>query len=204
MKTALQPCLALLLLGACIAPPSPGEEAPPAPEADLTLRLDLSVSSSPFTSVECEWKQRLDQPYVFVEHLGSYTETGGRLGEVISAMRAQGLVPAGPPFALFYDDPGRVPAGQLRSRACVPVAARISPTGPLAFDLLPSTTVVYAYGAGPYPEIPRMYPGLYRYMAGFGWVEDGPIREIYLVDPGSVSDFSKLVTEVQIPVRHGE
>jgi effector-binding domain-containing protein len=31
------------------------------------------------------------------------------------------------------------------------------------------------------------------------WVENGPIREIYLVNPGEVKDFSELVTEVQVP-----
>ena len=35
------------------------------------------------------------------------------------------------------------------------------------------------------------------------WVEDGPIRETYLVEPGSVQSLDELITEVQIPVGYG-
>lgn len=194
----------LLALAACAAPATvdPGDGTP-----DLrppAFQPDLPLSLPPFDTVHCEWKQRLDQPYVFLENRGSYTETGRLLGEVMAAMAAQGLAPAGPPFGLYYDDPGRVPVDELRSRACVPVGGRVPVSAPLAFDVLPSTTVVYAYGAGPYPEIPRMYPAVFGYMAERGWVEDGPVREVYLVDPGTVADYGQLITEVQVPVRHGE
>ena len=40
---------------------------------------------------------------------------------------------------------------------------------------------------------------MYRYLAELGWRENGPLRESYLVNPGLVSDFSQLVTEIQIP-----
>jgi effector-binding domain-containing protein len=32
-----------------------------------------------------------------------------------------------------------------------------------------------------------------------GWKECGPIREIYLVPPGSVASWDELVCEVQVP-----
>jgi effector-binding domain-containing protein len=53
--------------------------------------------------------------------------------------------------------------------------------------------------AGPYPDVPRAYPGIFEYMRTLSWTETGPIREVYLVNPGEVSDWSELVTEVQIP-----
>jgi effector-binding domain-containing protein len=196
--------LGLLGTAACIAPANtdgdPGEPPPQQP----AFQPDLPVSRAPFTTVHCEWKQRLDQPYVYVEHRGSYTETGRLLNQALEAMAAQGLEPSGPPFGLFYDDPGRVPVAELRSRACIPVGGRVTAAAPLAFDVLPSTTVVYAFAAGAYPEVPRAYPGLFAYMAQRGWVEDGPAREIYLVAPGSVSDYGELITELQVPVRFGE
>ncbi len=167
-----------------------------------SFQPDLPISEPPFERVHANWKQRLDQPYVFIECTGSYVETGRHLPLVQRAMLEQGFEPAGPPFTLFYDDPGQVPVDQLRSRACVPVDHPVEPTGVLDYDVLPSTTVVYAFAAGSYPEVPRCYPGLYSYMQTMGWVEDGPIRETYLISPSEVKEFAQLCCEVQIPVTY--
>lgn len=161
---------------------------------------DLAVSEPPFDEVHANWKQRLDQPYVYLEHIGSYTETGRLLPVLHEALRRAGIEPSGPPFALFYDDPGRVPVERLRSRACLPVDGPVEVEPPIEYAVLPSATVVYCVASGPYPELPRCYPGLYAYMRRMAWVEDGPIREIYLVPPSAVEDWSELRAEVQIPV----
>jgi|SRR5688572_12606597 len=177
--------------------------APPTPErtplAGLEVQPDLAVSHPPFDDVQASWKQRIAQPYVFVEARGSYTRVGDHLGEVVRLAQEQGLEVTGPPFALYYDDPGRVPAAELKLRACLPVAGPGGHGSPLQYDVLESTTVVYAFASGPYPEVPRIYPALFAYLAELGWRENGPIRESYLVNPAEVSDFSELVTEIQIP-----
>ncbi len=202
--------LPLLLTCACVSPAAQDTSATsiaPESSAPVTVNVrewsyqpDLPVGFAPFETLEVQWKQRLDLPYVFVEYTGSYTETGRLLPALHQSMQDQGLVPDGPPFGLYYDDPGRVPVDKLRSRACVPVAHVVETRGELSFDVLPSTTVAYAVVGGAYPEVPRAYPKIFAYMAKIGWVENGPIREIYLVPPGSVSDYSELITEVQIPV----
>jgi len=160
---------------------------------------DLPISQPPFDAVHVNWKDRLPLAYVFVDHLGSYTETGRELETVAAAMSEQGLEPSGPPFTLFYDDPGQVPVAELRSRACFPIEAQVVPEAPLEVDALPGGTVVYAFVGGPYPEVPRAYPGLFQYMDGLNWVENGPIREIYLVNPAQAGSYDELVTEVQVP-----
>jgi len=66
--------------------------------------------------------------------------------------------------------------------------------------VLPSATVAYAIASGAYPEVPRCYPGLLAYVKKMHWLVAGPIRELYLVAPGSVADWSALRCEVQIPV----
>ena len=200
----------LVLCSACTSAPNGATRQDVGSGGDAQLepywysfQPDLPTSQPPFDEVHANWKQRIDQPYVYVEFVGSYTETGRLLPMVHRSMLEQGLEPTGPPFALYFDDPGRVAVEQLRSRACVPVDRRLTPGGGLSFDVLPSTTVVYAFAAGAYPEVPRVYPGLYRYMAENGWVESGPIRETYLVAPTSVASFDELLTEVQIPVSFG-
>lgn len=198
----------LLTLSACFAPGADdgtktsvtsGESIP---QYWHSFQPDLPISEPPFRQVHANWKQRIDQPYVYVDYEGSYLETGRLLPLVHQAMRDQGLEPSGAPFALYYDDPGRVAVERLRSRACVPVEGPVPVRGALEFDVLPSTTVVYAFAAGAYPEVPRCYPGLYSYMQTMGWVEAGPIRETYLVAPSAVLEFGELLTEVQIPVTY--
>lgn len=162
---------------------------------------DLPVSRAPFDEVQANFKERLEQPYVYVEVRGSYTTTGRHIVDLAAELRAAGVEASGPPFALYFDDPGRVPVDALRSRACIPVSRPPSTSEKLAYDVLPRDNVVYAVVGGAYPEVPRAYPGLYRYMARMGWVESGPIREIYLVPPASVRSFDDLLCEVQIPAK---
>ena len=78
---------------------------------------------------------------------------------------------------MFYDDPGKVPVEDLFARACFPVDSPGHVAAPLGSDVLPGGTVVYAFVSGPYPEVPRAYPGLYRYLSELGWQEDGPVRD---------------------------
>ncbi|MDF1838384.1 MAG: GyrI-like domain-containing protein [Planctomycetota bacterium] len=160
---------------------------------------DLPVGLPPYGNVEASWKQRLDQPYVYIEHVGSYTETGALIPVVHRELVAQGLVPDGAPFGLYYDDPAKVATHQLRSRACVPIQGVRSPSSPLAYEVLPSTTVAYAYVAGAYPGVPRAYPRIYQFLQTMNWVENGPIREIYLVAPLPGVSEDELITEIQIP-----
>ncbi|QDV07356.1 Bacterial transcription activator, effector binding domain [Planctomycetes bacterium Poly30] len=169
-----------------------------------TFVPELPVSNPPFHEFHASWVQRLDEPYIYLEHYGPYTETGSILPVVIREMRIQGLEPSGPPFCLFYDDPAAKPADQLLSRACVPIESPRSPITPLRYDVLPSRSVAYAYVTGPYPEIPRSYPHLFAYMAQRNLEIAGPIREVYIVPPSMAKSPSDYLTKVQIPFRNGD
>lgn len=196
--------LASVLLAACQAGETPtNATTKSAPRDDavrgLRSRLELPVAEAPFTNVKANWKERLEQPYVFVEMRGTYTQTARRIKDVMEAVEAAGGEAVGAPFALFYDDPGRVPVDELRSRACIPVAAQVPLPAPFEFDVLPQATVAYAFVGGPYGEVPRAYPGVFAFLSKMNWVEAGPIRETYLVAPGAVDSWEELVCEVQIP-----
>ncbi|TDJ70763.1 MAG: AraC family transcriptional regulator [Planctomycetota bacterium] len=202
-RAAATLALALAAAGCRLAPTAGVAPARPSAAATLGFVPDLPVSSPPFRAVHTSWKQRLDQPYVYLEHRGSYTGTGALLATVHREMIVQGLEPSGPPFALFYDDPAQVPVVDLHSRACMPVAGVRAPQAPLAYEVLPSQTVVYAYVSGPYPEAPRAYPGLFAYLAKMGWLQRGPVREIYLVPPTATASFEDLIAEIQLPATSG-
>lgn len=198
IRTAL--LSSLILLGACALPGSSGSE----PVRDPSLRawtyvLDLPISGPPYDQVHASWKQRLDVPYVYMDHHGSYAGTGALIPALHRELLAQGLEPDGPPFALFYDNPAGVPVQDLRSRACIPVRGARSVLAPLRYEVLRSTTVGYAFVSGAYPDAPRAYPGIFAYLQKMGWSQSGPIREVYLVPPGSNPNPAELVCEVQIP-----
>jgi AraC family transcriptional regulator len=157
------------------------------------------VTHAPYAEVHANYKERIDQPYVFVECTGSYAQTGRALPGLHAALVGRGIRASGPPFGLFYDDPKTVSVAELRSRACLPVDAPVAATNDFKFDVLAQGTVAYAVVSGPYPEAPRAYPGLARYMSKMGWVQNGPIREIYLVPPSATKSHDELLCEIQIP-----
>jgi effector-binding domain-containing protein len=154
---------------------------------------------APRSRSEANWKERVAQPYVFVEQRGDYRELGSAMRALLESAAAGAIEASGPPFALFFDDPGRVPRPELRARVCLPVAERGRVAPGLQADVLPRALVVYAEVPGAYPEVPRAYPALFSYLAEQGWVATGPVREIYLVNPGAVGSYEELRTEVQIP-----
>jgi effector-binding domain-containing protein len=163
--------------------------------------VDLQVSHPPFEQVEANWKVRMQVPYVYLEHRGAYGDTGALIPVLQAELSAQGLVPDGPPFCLFYDDPGVTPTEGLQSRACIPIHSKAPVLAPLAFGLLPSTTVAYAFASGAYPDVPQAWPGILAYVERQHWVPGGPVREIYLVAPEAEPDLGQLMSEIEIPVR---
>ncbi len=192
-----------LLVAGCQAAVRPAQDLPRSP-LELGVDPDLPVAHAPFDELRANWKQRLEQPYVYLEARGTYTAVGRLLERAHRELLAAGREPMGPPFALYYDDPARTPLEDLRMRACFPVnfgRPKDELMGALRYDVLESTTVVYAFVSGPYPEVGRAYPGLFAFMNELGWVEAGPIRESYLVNPADVTSWDELITEVQIPAR---
>ncbi|MEM7516439.1 MAG: GyrI-like domain-containing protein [Planctomycetota bacterium] len=164
------------------------------------LQLDLPIAQAPFADVAVNWKQRGNQPYLYLDHIGDYRLAGPKIVDVFERMTEAEIPQFGPPFILFYDDPAETPTDELRARVAIPVNSRITtPPSGLSFDVLPQTVVVYSFIGGAYSEVPRAYPAMFEFLRKMRWALNGPIRETYLVSPASVASFDELVTEVQIP-----
>lgn len=190
----------VLALSACATIETSGDVGADLAPNSWVYQSDLPISHPPFTTVHCNWKDRLDQPYVYLEHLGPYSGTGALIPEVHRLLAQQGIQASGPPFALYYDDPASVQPSALHSRACVPVESWTRATGHLSSGSLPSRTVAYAVASGPYPQVPTCYKGLFGYMDSMNWTLAGPIREIYLIPPSETLGYEALLCEVQVPV----
>ena len=197
MRSALT-TLCLICLVSCSAPRTlDGVVRGRVPTGPEPLPVARSASTG---TIDANWKERLAQPYLYVEHVGDYRRMGDAMRRLFASAQEAGLEPSGAPFALFFDDPSLVPARELRARACIPVADRPSatPRG-LEYDELPRCMVVYARVPGAYPEVARTYPALFAYLRELGWRQGGPVREVYLVNPVEARSYDELLTEVQIP-----
>lgn len=162
---------------------------------------DVTLTAAPFETVHVQWKQALEQPYTYIDLRGDYGDAVRYVAELMQHLESQGVRPAGPPFALFYDDPLEVPVEGRRYRVGVPVDGVASVTAPLGFSVIPSRNLIYSRVSGAYPDADQAYPQMFQYMRDRSWVLDGPIRQILLVDPSSVATFNELVSEVQMPFR---
>ncbi|QDU67544.1 GyrI-like domain-containing protein [Engelhardtia mirabilis] len=193
LRTSISALICAALLGGCSLLGT---------SSTLNMQTSNAMRSAPVgVAVEVDWKERLDQPYVFLELLGDYSETRRYLETLAKHAYSQGVAPSGPPFALFYDDPARVAPIDRRSRICLPVTGPIQVAGPLGYDILPSEPVVYGFVRGAYRDLENAYGGVFEYMGARSWVLTGPIREIYLTDPGTVRGPEELLAELQMPWR---
>ncbi len=148
--------------------------------------------------LEANWKERLEQAYVFLDVRGDYRRVAGAMQGLRAAADSLGLRGDGAPFALFFDDPGKVPLDELRARVCFPVGERPERLGALQYDLLPRAMVVYTRVQGAHDSVAPAYPALFAYLRELGWRQGGPVREVYLASPAG-AELEELLTEVQIP-----
>lgn len=142
---------------------------------------------------------------------GPYWKLSGTLSRLRSWMEDAGIEPAGPPLGLFHDDPARVPPEEARYTLCYPLdpmeAARATerlvgaPGTGDALELLefPSTDAATAEYRGPAADSPAVYARVDAWMEERGYLADGPPREVYLAEPGTLGK-GLMHAEVQQPV----
>ena len=196
LKIFVSTLLSATIFAACQA--SPEDTADAATWSAGAGLPDVPLSVAPFENVHVNYKQRLPEPYIYLEHRGDYRQAGARIAELLSAAQAQGAPVQGAPFILYYNDPAVTPVAELEARICIAIDADFSARQPLFMDMLPGVMVAYAAVGGPFPEVPRAYPGILAYLAERNWQPRPPIRELYLVSPADHAP-ADLVTEVQIP-----
>jgi AraC family transcriptional regulator len=104
-------------------------------------------------------------------------------------------------FAVYYDDPTRVPAEALRAHACLTVPRETLAEPPLENLTLGGQRYAVARFVGPYAELERAYHWLYSTWFPTQGIEpgDAPCLEEYLNDPKQVPP-ADLETLIYIPL----
>jgi len=136
-------------------------------------------------------------------HRGDYQRVGSRFEELTAWAAANGLL-AEPRrwFAIFYDDPGSVPEPELRSEAGVEIAPGTALGPGMSERLIAPGRVATIVHTGPYVELERVYPRLYRdWLPDSGEeADDRPGFEQYLNNPRETPP-SECRSEIFLPLR---
>lgn len=147
---------------------------------------------------------------------GPYWQLSGALSRLRAWLAAAALAPAGPPLGLFYDDPAVTPAAECRYTLAYPLdeeaAAQAeqalpripaAPGDEVALMAFPPTCVAAVEYQGPAADSPAVYARLHTWLRERGLVPQGPPRELYLAEPGTLGR-GLMHVEVQQPVVRGE
>jgi AraC family transcriptional regulator len=142
----------------------------------------------------------IDSMYVAsLARIGPYSGAGSAMGELMDWIGKNQIVPAGPPFGIYYDDPTKVKPESTRYEICVPVAFGTKGDKAVKVKKLDPISAAVTMHVGPYEKVGETYGKLVTWIMENAYVPSGPPREYYLVDPMKVSAES-LKTKIVMPV----
>ena len=148
----------------------------------------------------CEVVQQHEQPTAVVHQTLPVAELPSffarAFGQVSSAIRAQGVQPVGPPFAMYFG----VPQETVEVEAGFPVARPVKRAGAVTAGHLPETRCVHATHIGPYETMAQTYGEMRDWMREQDFEPQAEMWEVYLSDPRSEPDPAKWRTEIVWPV----
>jgi len=159
------------------------------------IRLEIAMN------YECTLKTVTPQPTMSVRGLTTMealsNTIGEYLGEVWQVVEMQGGQFAGPPFTRYHS----VSEAGIDLEAGLPVIVALPSQGRVQAGELPGGEVVATIHVGPYEQLPDAGAALLAWVAEHNREVGGPNWEIYLTDPGEVSDPAKWQTEVVLPLK---
>lgn len=121
---------------------------------------------------------------------------GPAFGELFAALAAQGVSPAGPPFALHH----RMTDEVFDFDLAVPVAKPVTPVGRVENGERPAARVARTVLRGPYEFLPEAWGAFMRWIAAQNLTHDVWLWEVYARGPESSPDPSTWRTELNRPL----
>jgi len=134
-----------------------------------------------------------------IARTGPYSGAGSAMGELMGWIGKNQIVPAGPPFGIYFDDPTKVKPESARYEICVPVAVGTKGDKAVTVKKLDPISAAVATHVGPYEKVGETYGKLMTWIAENKYIPSGPPREYYLNDPSQVPAES-LKTKIVMPV----
>jgi effector-binding domain-containing protein len=147
---------------------------------------------------------------------GGYTKDEAGMDKAYEAMmkdgfdklmkwcHATGMWPAGPGFALFFEDPTMTEPGKLTAKVAFPAGADAKAAEGVTPEEIPAMTAVMLQYQGPYEEGNNAWTAVMGWTAKNGYEMAGPPMEVYLKGPMDVKDAKEYLTEIRLPVKKVE
>ena len=135
-----------------------------------------------------------------IRHVGPHDEIGPCFERLFRWAAAIG-VPTGRVLTLSWDDPERVPAGRLRSDACVELRTREDPPPGIELGMVGGGRYAVYRLVGSYEGITKAYARLFEEWlpAGGEAMADSPCMELYRNSPMDTAT-ENLVTDLCVPL----
>jgi effector-binding domain-containing protein len=133
---------------------------------------------------------------VTVERARIQEVMGPGIQEVMAALTAQGISPAGPWLTHHL----RMDPAVFDFEICVPVTRPVAPAGRVHPGVLPAARVARAVYQGPYEGLGAAWGELKGWIAGRGLKEAPGLWERYLLDPSGSPDPASWRTELNQPL----
>jgi effector-binding domain-containing protein len=134
-------------------------------------------------SYKFEVKEQPAQPTLAIRRRTSVEELpqvmGSTYGAVAQYLGELGEQPAGPPFAVYYNDDMQ----DLDVEIGFPVARDLPGRGDIQASEIPGGKVATCLYVGPYEDIEQPYNALGQWMGEHGYEATGLVYEMYLNDP---------------------
>jgi effector-binding domain-containing protein len=121
---------------------------------------------------------------------------GPAVGELMSALAAQGVKPVGAVFAHHL----KMSSDTFDFELGVKVAAPIKAAGRVKPGHLPAAKIARTVYSGPYEGLPAAWGEFNTWMSANGHAQAEDLWEVYSVGPQSTSDSAKWRTELNRPV----
>jgi effector-binding domain-containing protein len=128
---------------------------------------------------------------------GMRTEFGPAVGELMAALAAQGVAPAGPVFAHHLKPPGDIFDFELG----VAVGGPVAPQGRVRPGSLPAARVARATHGGSYEGLQASWGALMDWVAARGQHPAENLWEVYAAGPADSPDPADWRTELNRPLR---
>lgn len=126
----------------------------------------------------------------------------GRLFKTVhQTLRQHDIQPAGPQFAVYFDE--EYTPRDLDVAAAVPVAdgASLPADNPVQIDELPGGLMVSLLRVGPWDNFQPAYQAIMEWVQENDYRIAGPNREVHLVGPRSDAPPAEWQMEIQFPIR---
>ncbi len=130
--------------------------------------------------------------------VANYQSVGSLYEELSGALERQGIAPAGPLMAIYYDEGYK--EIDVDMETAVPIIGGSLPQGRVIIRELPGAEMASLVWQGPYDEFTLAYQSLMSWIEANDYQIIGPNREIYLHGPEAGIDPAEYVTEIQFPV----